>query len=200
MGDSKQKIISIGREHGSGGRTIAMSVAKKLNIKLLDRNLLNEMGREKGYDTSVFEAFEEKPKAGFLHRTTKGHTTSIEKNLAEMQFEYLRELADKGESFVIVGRCAEYVLEDYADSLISFFIRADIETKRKQLINAYGVAEEEALKQMRRIDKFRKDYHNQYCPYRWGDSREYDFCINSGVFGIEGTAELIGEITERRFS
>ncbi len=186
----KQQIISIGREFGSGGHVIAESLAKQLNIPLYDSNLLEHIAEEKNLDYEAIKKLDEKPKNKLFHRTLNGHSTAPQEHLANMQFEFLKKKADSGESFVVVGRCAEYVLKDY-EGLVSIFILGDKTCKRARVKKVYGVSEEEAKRMMEKEDINRKYYHNYFCKGKWGDSRNYDLCINSSRLGIEGTVEML---------
>ena len=103
----KQVIISISREFGSGGHEIAEQIAKNLGFHFYDRSMLDDLAREKNLQIEDLEKYDEKPRNPFISRRVGGHTNSMEEIVAEMQFDYLREKADSGESFVIVGRCAE---------------------------------------------------------------------------------------------
>lgn len=107
----KQLIIAVSREFGSGGHEIADILAKKFNIPIYDNNLLTEIANSKNLDVDTLEKYDEKPKNIFLSRSVRGYSNSLSGVLAQMQFDYIRELANKGESFVIVGRCAETVLK-----------------------------------------------------------------------------------------
>ena len=118
---AKQMIISIGREFGSGGHAIAELLAKDLGIKMYDRNMLDEIAREKDVDVKNLEEFDEKPRKFLISRRVRDYSNSMEEIIAEMQFDYIRKKADSGESFIIVGRCAETVLKG-REGLISIFI------------------------------------------------------------------------------
>lgn len=107
-----------------------------------------------------------------------------------MQFDFLKEKAENGESFVVVGRCSEDVLKAY-DGLMSFFIIADEEAKLKRVQESRGVSAEEAEMIIRRHDKKRKSYHNYYCQTKWGDARNYDMTINCSRLGLGATADMI---------
>ena len=107
-----------------------------------------------------------------------------------MQFEFMRHKAESGESFVIVGRCAETVLKDY-EGLVSFFITGDLETKIKRIEEVRGFNREDAVEAIKRHDKNRKAYHNYYSDMKWGDSRNYDMCINSSRIGLDKTTDVI---------
>lgn len=193
----RQIIISIGREFGSGGHAIAEIVAKDLGINMYDRNMLDEIAREKGIDVDSLHRFDEKPRNPFLSRSVRGYSSSMEENLAQLQFEFIKNKADSGESFVIVGRCAEHVLKD-RDSVISIFVLGDKQEKIARVKAKYDLDREEALTKMTRHDKKRKAYHNSYTDSKWGDSRGYDLCVNSSRLGVEGTAKFIESYIEFR--
>lgn len=118
---NKQVIISIGREYGSGGHVIAEIIAKHYNIPLYDRNILDELSKETGNSYDVYKKYDEKPANPFITRTVLGQSNSVEKIIAEMQFNFLKEKAESGESYVVLGRCAEDILQDN-DGLISIFL------------------------------------------------------------------------------
>ena len=105
-------------------------------------------------------------------------------------FDFIREKAESGESFVVVGRCSENVLRDHP-GLISLFIRGDEAEKTERICRLYKLNKLEAKAKMYRHDKKRKAYHNYYSKMKWGDSRGYDFCVNSSLMGVEATAEAL---------
>lgn len=193
----KQVIISINREFGSGGHAIAEQIAKDLNLPIYDRNMLDEIAKEKGIKAEHYEGFDEKPKIPLISRSVRGHSNSVEEHLAEMQFEYLKKKADSGESFVVVGRCSETVLADN-ENLISIFVLADRSNKVARVSEKYQLSTGDAVSKMNRHDRNRKYYHNSHSPYRWGDSRGYDLCINSSRLGLEGTVKMIEHYIECR--
>ena len=193
----EQIIIAIGREFGSGGHEIAEKVAKKLDLKLYDRNLLDHMADDKNLDADELKKYEEKPKNPFLSRRVRGYSNSMEENLAQMQFEYIREKGESGESFVIVGRCAEEVLRGNPN-LISIYILADEADKVKRVEKKYELDEAFAKKKMLRHDYTRKLYHNTHSSVKWGHAGGYDLCINSSRLGIDGTVEEILNYIELR--
>lgn len=191
---NKQIIIAIGREFGSGGHKIGKKLAEELGLDFYDRRMLDELAERKNIKIEFLEKYDEEPRKFFGARSvdarTKSYSNSIEEIIAEMQFEYLREKADEGESFVIVGRCAEEVLKDKA-GLISIFILADFEDRVKTTMKKFGINEKEAIAKIKRHDKTRKRYHNIHAEGKWGDSRTYDLCINSSRLGFDGTVDII---------
>ncbi len=193
----KQIMISISREFGSGGRQIAEKVAEDLGLPLYDRSLLDAIAKEKNIDVEHLQKFDEKPRNLILSRSVGGHSNSIEENLVKMQFEYLQRKADGGESFVVLGRCAETALKG-KEGLVSVFILGDKEEKLVHVKDKYQLSDSEAALKMVRHDTKRKAYHNRYSDFKWGDSRGYDLCINSSRLGIEKTAAMIESYVKER--
>lgn len=187
---AKQIIISIGREYGSAGHAIGELLATIFDIPFYDRNLLDEIAEKKQGNGENLRKYDETPRKTLFSRTVRGFSNSPEENIANMQFDYLREKAASGESFVIVGRCAEHVLKGHP-ALVSFFILGDPEEKAKRIMELRHCSEDEAKAHMARHDKKRKAYHNYYCQGKWGDSRNYEFSINSSKMGMEKTAAMM---------
>lgn len=193
----KQIIISISRELGSGGHDIAEQIAGELGVPMYDRSLLREIAKDMNMDVSELQAYDEKPKNYILTRRVGKYSNSMEDILAEKQFEFIRKKAGEGESFVIVGRCAETVLREY-DGLISIFIRGDREYKLGRIMEHYQLNEEEAQEKMSKIDRKRRQFHNRYSDHKWGDANFYDVCINSSHLGVDGTAKILREYIDAR--
>ena len=193
----KQLIISIGREFGSGGHEIAEMLAERFELNLYDKNLLEQIANDKNLNVKNLEKYDEKPRNMWTTRTVHGYSNSAEENLANMQFEYLKKAAADGESFVIVGRCAETILKNNP-ALISMFILGDWENKVERITRLYDMEREEAESFIYRQDKKRKNYHNYYCKGKWGDSRNYDISVNSSKLGEEETTQMLVEYIMKR--
>lgn len=194
----KQVIIAIGREYGSAGHEIASVIARDLGLPLYDRSLLESVAQEQKVDISVIERFDEQRRNPFLSRTVKGFSNSVEQMVAEMQFDFIRKKAAAGESFVIVGRCADAILAGNP-ALVSVFVLGCREEKCRRIMEKYHLDEKEALAVMKKKDLKRKTYHNHYSQIAWGDSRGYDLCINSSPLGVEKAAGLIEDYVKCRF-
>lgn len=190
-----QIIISISREYGSEGRTIAEQIVKDMGLLFYDRNMLDEIAKEKGFDPAAFAGVDEKPRNKLLSRRVKGYSNATEDNLAQMQFEFLRKKAASGESFVVLGRCSETILKEY-DSLVSIFVTGNRNRKLKHVMEKFSLSETAAAAKIAKHDAYRRRYHNHYSDFKWGDSRNYDVCINSSRIGVEGTAKLLEEFVE----
>lgn len=194
---NKQLIIAVGREHGSAGRVIAEKLAEQYQIAFYDSNLLKDIAAQKDVSAKGLQKYDEHPRHKLFTRTVRGYSSSPEENIAQLQFDFLKQKADAGESFVIVGRCAEYVLRDNPN-MISVFILGDSSTKIAHLMDRYQLSEKEAKAKMEQCDKRRKEYHNHYCEGKWGDSRNYELCINSSKIGLDETVRVISEYINSR--
>lgn len=186
----KQVIIAVSREYGSGGHEIAEKLSKRFGLPFYDRNLLDEIATEKKTDGDSLRQYDEVPRKFLLSRTVRGYSNSPEEIIAQMQFDFLKGKADKGESFVVVGRCAEDILKG-SPALIPLFILADMDTRIKRIEAVRNMTAEEAKAAIYRHDKKRKSYHNYHCQTKWGDARNYDLCMNSGRLGIDKTADYL---------
>lgn len=193
-------IITIGRQSGSGGKEIGQKVAEKLGVKCYDKELLALAAKESGLCEELFQSHDEKPTKSFLYSLVMdsysfGYTSSgymdmpINHKIFLAQFEAIKALADR-EPCVIVGRCADYALEDYPNR-VSVFVTGDDKAKIKRLAERNNVTEAKAKEIMMKTDKERSSYYNYYSSKKWGDVRSYDLCVNSSVLGIEGTVDLI---------
>ncbi|MBE5933710.1 MAG: cytidylate kinase-like family protein [Lachnospiraceae bacterium] len=193
----EQLIISVGRECGSGGHEIADKLAAHYNLKLYDRNLLREIAEERNLKHDDLHPHEEGHHNKLLYRTVKGMNSSPEHNVAQLQFEYLRKKADKGESFVVVGRCSETVLRDNKN-LIAIFVLGDADTKIARLMKENNCSKKKAEEIMREGDKRRKRYHNSHCDIKWGDSRNYDISINACRIGVDEAVRILIDFIDTR--
>ena len=196
---SKQLIISIGREFGSGGHVIAEELSKRFDIPLFDHTLLDRIAEDMGIENHEFKHFDEKPKFSLFHRSVKGHSTSMSEHLVRLQFKFMQKKADNGESFVIVGRCAEHHLS-HNKNMVTIFVLGNKEEKIKRVMEVYNLTQKEAEAMAKRKDLARKTYHNNYCKGKWGDSRNYHLSINSSLLGIEKTIDYIEKYIRERIA
>ena len=112
---SHQLIVAIGRESGSGGLDIAHALAERLQLPLFDKSILQKAAEDKGVSAETLERYDERPYSPLFCRSVRGISSAPEDCVAQMQFELLRQHANAGESFVVLGRCAEEVLADRRD-------------------------------------------------------------------------------------
>ncbi len=191
----KQLIISVGREFGSGGHIVAANLAKHFGLTLLDSNILADIAKEKHTSEEYLRKYDESARNLFFSRTVNGFSNSPEEIVAQMQFDYIKSKADAGESFVVIGRCADYILRDNP-ALIKIFILGDEDAKIKRTMERENLSEDKAKSRMEQCDKRRKYFHNTHTENKWGDSRSYDITVNSSKLGIDGTTELLVKYIE----
>lgn len=196
-------IITIGREFGSAGREIGYKVAKDFGIKLYDKEMLGRAAKESGICEELFEAHDEKPTNSFLYSLVMdtyslgysgGNYTDMPINhkVFLAQFDAIKKIADEGPC-ILVGRCADYALEEY-DNVLSVFIHAKMEDRIRRIARIYDLTDAKAKDLIQKTDKKRSSYYNYYTNKRWSDAESYDICLDSSVLGIEGTAEAIKQL------
>lgn len=193
----KQLIITVGREFGSGGHIIAAKLAEHFGIQLLDSNILAEVAKKSNTSEEYLKKYDESARNLFFSRTVNGFSNSPEEIIAQMQFDYIKQRADAGESFVVIGRCADYILRKNP-ALVRVFVLGDTEAKIKRTAEREGISEEKAKIRMEQADKRRKYFHNTHSENKWGDSRSYDITVNSSKLGLDSTVELLIKYIELR--
>lgn len=193
----KQLIITVGREFGSGGHIIAAKLAEHFGIQLLDSNILAEVAKKSNASEEYLKKYDESARNLFFSRTVNGFSNSPEEIIAQMQFDYIKQKSDAGESFVVIGRCADYILRENP-ALVRVFVLGDTEAKIKRTAEREGISEDRAKIRMEQADKRRKYFHNTHSENKWGDSRSYDITVNSSKLGLDSTVELLIKYIELR--
>ncbi len=198
-------IITIGRQFGSAGREIGEKVAAYFGIPCYDKELLSRAAKESGFCEEMIETHDERPTNSFLYNLVMdtysfGYNTSsfvdmpISHKIFLAQFDTIKKIASEGPC-VIVGRCADYALSDYTNS-IHLFIYGEEQTKIKRIMAKYDLTEAKAKDMIVKKDKQRQSYYNYYSSKKWGRADSYDLCINSSLLGIDGTVKLIVQAVE----
>lgn len=188
----KDYVICIGRQYGSGGRFIGQLLAQKLNIPCYDKEIIYESSKKSEMNQAVIETNDEVPN-NFMYSVFQANGLPLNQQVFLAQFDAIRELASKG-ACVIVGRCADYVLED-RDNVVSIFITAPIEERVKRATEFYKFDSNKALKAIKKVDKKRRDYYNFYTNRKWGEASNYDLTLNSRI-GVEKCVEVIVKYIE----
>ena len=197
------KIITIGREFGSGGRELGRRLAEELGFEYYDKEIITAIAKKTSMSQEyVQEVLEGKPH--HLYPITIGQSMFIadnfyiqqEQSIYLAQSEIIRELAQKS-NCVIVGRCADFILQDLKPFRI--FVYADIESRIARCIARNidaekHLTEKEMKKQILSIDKNRAKYYDYYTGNKWGDKNNYDLCINTTGFVIKDIASVISKI------
>lgn len=198
-------IITIGRQFGSAGREIGEKVAAHFGIKCFDKELLSRAAKESGFCEEMIQNHDERPTNSFLYNLVMdtysfGYNSSsfvdmpISHKVFLAQFDTVKKIADEGPC-IIVGRCADYALSEYKNSL-HLFISGNMDTKIKRICEKYELTEDKAREMIIKKDKQRQSYYNYYSSKKWGQAESYDLCINSSVLGVDGTVKLIIQYVE----
>lgn len=198
-------IITIGRQFGSAGREIGYKVADKLGIKLYDKEMLDRAAKESGLCQELFETHDEKPSNSFLYSLVMdtysfGYSSGayndmpLNHKVFLAQFDAIKKIADEGPC-ILVGRCADYALDDY-DNVLNLFIHADMDARIRRIARRFDLSDAKAKDMIIKTDKKRSSYYNYYTNKRWGAADTYDFCLNSSKLGIDGTVDAIVKLVE----
>ena len=190
MHTKKQIIVAIGREHGSGGHYIAQMISRVLGVRLYDKKSIEAEVVDQGYSPEIISQMDARPVHFFTSRRIGKYSNSLEVNVAERTFQMLQAKAAQGESFVVLGRCGEQVLKNNPNC-ISIFICGNPQFKLGRIMEKLNLDTEQAIEEIKSVDRSRKNYHNYYCDTKWGDARGYDMTVKSDVLGCEKTAQML---------
>ena len=193
-------VITIGRQFGSAGREIGEKVAAHFGIVCYDKELLTRAAKESGFCEEMLSNHDERPTNSFLYNLVMdtysfGYNASsfvdmpISQKVFLAQFDTIKKIASEGPC-VIVGRCADYALSDFANC-IHLFIYADEAARISRISRKYELSENKARDMIIKKDKQRQSYYNYYSSKKWGRADSYDLCISSSVLGVDGTVKLI---------
>lgn len=197
----EKTLITISRQHGSGGTEVAKILADKLDVWYYNREILYMAADKIGFDSFDEESMKElnyRKSSKYMEGLsvmmgTPGHIPVYNKMYKE-QGKIIQKLAGYG-SGVFLGRCADYILKDF-ENVYSVFLYADDEYRLKRLAKAEG--REVTLEEMRKEDKTRESYYNYYTGQKWGDVRNYDLALNMGKTTAEDAADMILSYIEKR--
>ena len=191
------KVITITRQYGSGGREIGQKLADAMGVEFFDNKLLEIAAGDSGIHKSHFEENDEKRSNSFLYllSTTYGQGgVPFDDALFFAKMEAIRKIASE-QSCIIIGRCADYALRDFS-KVLNIFISAPLEDRVKRAKEVYGIAEKHAADYVKRIDKQRTSYYNYYTDKRWGQPQNYQICVDSSALGIDGTVALVKQFAD----
>lgn len=200
-------VITIGRQYGSNGKEIGQKLAEQLHVSFYDKELLKRAAKESGMCEEIFHDFDEKPTNSFLYSLVTDPYTAFNFQTGNAEiplnhkvflaaFDTIKKIADQ-ESCVIVGRCADYALEDYPNCL-KVFIYASKDERVKTVSERLNVKPEKAKDLVNKADKQRSSYYNYYTTKKWGAVNSYDLCIDSGLLGVAGTVELLCDVIAKK--
>ena len=200
-------VITIGRQYGSAGLEIGKKLAEELGVQIYDKEMLKRAAKESGICEEIFETHDEKSTSSFLYSLVMdtyslGYSSTgyadmpINHKVFIAQFDTIKRIASEGPC-VLVGRCADYALEDRKD-VINIFIYADMEHRIRRIARKYDLTDAKAKDTIQKTDKKRAGYYNYYTNKEWGDAKGYDLCLNSAKLGIDGTVNAILEYLKIR--
>ena len=183
-------VITISREFGSGGRELGLRLAEKLGIPFYDKELIYVAAKESDIAEDVFHEYEESVDHVEIPAYTPFsniYQVPMSDQIFLAQGRAIKKLAGEGPC-VIVGRCADMVLEDS----VNLFICAPMKRRLERMLTIEKGAEpREMERRIREIDRKRKDYYQYYTGNTWGRAPHYDLCLNTGKAGIAGCLETV---------
>jgi len=199
------KIITISRQYGSGGREIGAKLAEKLGIPFYDNELISRAAKESGFAEEAFNNVEKKASNSLLYSIAMGMNAygsqeigfthlSLDDQLYLAQSNVIRKVAQEGPC-VIVGRCADYVLKDYKN-VVNIFIWAGMDFRKKRAIEQYHLTTNKVEEELTKTDRRRANYYNYHANEKWGKAENYHLSIRSDYVGIDHTVECILQYLE----
>lgn len=202
-------IVTLNRQYGSGGKEVGTKLANLLGIKIYDSEIPKMAADKSGIRKDYFEKVDEKPTDSFLYALAMNtfsmansmnplDNTLSSDRLFNIQAEVIRELAKK-ESFVLIGRCGEYILRE-EPNVARIYICAPMEKRVERICRLYHMTEKEAIKKIHSTDKKRESYYGYYAGKDWGACSSYDLSVDTSVLGVDKTAEFIKNYIDLKIS
>ncbi|NLY21492.1 MAG: cytidylate kinase-like family protein [Tissierellia bacterium] len=199
------EVLTISREFGSGGRTIAKEVADRLGYTYYDDELITKIAEESGFDieyirehgeeTSYANTFLYNFFLNFRQGGAQEKVSSAANQLFIEQFKIINKIA-REERCVIVGRCSDYILRDMKECLHAHIHAAD-EIRAKRIVEIYGETTKSPETRILEKDKKRMNYYRYYTGRNWGMAKNYTVSLDSGVLGIEQCVDIIVEMMKK---
>ena len=199
----EQYVITISRQFGSMGRSIARELSEILGIEFLDRDIVEATAKRMGLPVSVivFHKIQNIPSyniISYIQITGKIFFKFVLfSKINGTQKNIIRDFAAKG-SCIIVGRCADYILEDIPNHL-NVYVYAPDESRLKNCVENLQMDPQTAKKMMRDVDAARNRYHKAYIPGWQSVFDHKDLMIDSSRFGIDGTAKILADIVKNQW-
>ena len=188
-------IITISREYGAGGHSIGKRVAQELGIELYDKDIIRNAVKDSGLDASVIEQEEEEISRAdaILRMITPAAYVDRRETIHEIEKRFMLTLARRGDC-VILGRCADALLNEADVECLNVFIYADDihrAVRVSQLIGSNNPTD--IQRAMKKTDAARHSYYQQFTGRKWGDVKNYNLCLDSGLLGYDTCVKLIVE-------
>ena len=196
------RIITISRQFGSGGRTIAKEVAKRLGYAYYDKEIIEKVAEKTGFDPKYIEENGEYAPGKSIFSLASSFIGSSRVMGGMSAYDYLwvtqrntiLDIVEQGPC-VIVGRCADYILRDRKDAL-HVFIHASMEARAIRIVNRYGESDKKPEERLKEKDSKRSVNYKHFTGRVWGDCRNYDITLNSDTVGIERCVQIIVDLAQ----
>lgn len=195
------RIVTIGRQFGSGGHEIGERLAKVLGLSFYDTLLIDLAVDYGNVDSEQLKQADEKRPGSLIYslfeasNAKTGYHLPVQDAMYNLQSGVIRSLAEK-EPCIIVGRCADYILKGRKDT-ISVFIYADTEYRIDRICGRDKCSRKDAISRIKKTDKNRSYYYNYYTDQKWGDMGSYDLSLNSSKLGIDGCVEILSKLIKK---
>lgn len=197
---SNHNVITISRQYGSAGHEIGKKLAEKLNIPFYDKEIIALAAKKSGYNIDLLSKADEKPASSLLYSLVMGSYTMgsrssgtldlpLNDKLFLIQSGIIEDFAKQGPC-VIIGRCANYILQDKLNCT-NVFIHSSAENRVKRIMEIYNLSEDDAKHQIKTIDKQRASYYSYYSSLKWDRANNYDLCLDGLKIGIDNAVDII---------
>ena len=203
----ENRVITIARSYGSGGRKMGRLLAKELGYEYYDREILRIASDESGISEELFRQADEKQRIPLFRIAREVYTGEVippdsddfisNENLFRYQAKIIRELAAT-RNCVIVGRCANFILRG-RDNVLNVFVTAPVVDCVRRVMETDGLNLEEAEKKIKKIDKRRADYFKYFTGRQWQDAALYDLCLNTGHMTEQKCVDIVRAYMDARF-
>ena len=197
MSDSKF-YITIGRQHGCGGRIVGADLAERIGVNYYDRDTVTDLIAEDcGLTPEAVAGLMERRTSSLLYEmATLGQTNPLEEQVFISKTRIVNRLADEG-SFVIVGVCGYYILRE-RENLLKVFLYGDPKNRIDRIVNVYHDTDYMSEQQLKGMDRSRADYYRFFTSYKWGNRNNYDILLNTDV-GLKEVTDMLELISRERF-
>ena len=192
-------IITIGRQFGSGGKELGEKLAKQLGYKFYDEELVEMAAEKSNIHSSVLKMADEKANKSLLYSIVTGmdsrfynpyYELPINDKLFIEQSNIIKDLA-QNDNCVIVGRCADYVLESSGYKSVDIFVYASLEHRIERISQKHQLTKEKAKEKIKKVEKGRKTYYNYYTSKNWGETGNYNLCIDTSDLSIADSVDVV---------
>lgn len=195
-----EKVITITRQYGSGGREIGRKLAEAYGIPFYDNEIISRAAKDTGFAEAAFEQAEDKASNSLLYSIAMGMNVfssqdvgfsglSLDDRIFLAQSKVIRNVAQEG-SCVIVGKCADYILKEQ-ENVVNLFISATLDFRIRRAVEIEGVSEAKSAETVMKKDKSRANYYKYHSGERWDNVLNYDMAIRSDLCGIDGTVACL---------